>query len=122
MLNELDKKMKKLDLTSKEGLIAMGKFLVDNKLSLFTNPLGPYEAIIKLIIKAVFGDGPESIQREQRQTIEAAIQKGKDSGVDEMEIQTNDTTGIKLNVPIDGVKIDTILGKEGKVLIKVKYK
>lgn len=95
---------------------------MDNKLSLFTNPLGPYEAIIKLIIKAVFGDGPESIQREQRQTIEAAIQKGKDSGVDEMEIQTNDTTGIKLNVPIDGVKIDTILGKEGKVLIKVKYK
>ena len=60
--------------------------------------------------------------KAQQETAEKLIEQGKDSGVDEMEIVVDNTRGFKLNMPIDeDLKIDTMIGADEKLHIKVKY-
>ncbi len=98
---------KKYDLTKKEVLdvvylmfpiIKIGKDLID---SIFNNT--------------------ETISKQQ-EAAEALIKRGKEEGVDEMEITLDNHKGFKLNVPIEGVKIDTLIGSNDKMTLKVKYK
>jgi len=98
---------KKYDLTKKEVLdvvylmfpiIKIGKDLID---SIFNNT--------------------ETISKQQ-EAAEALIKRGKEEGVDEMEITLDNNKGFKLNVPIEGVKIDTLIGSNDKMTLKVKYK
>ena len=58
----------------------------------------------------------------QRDTIERLIQKGRENGTDEMEIVINNKRGFKFNAPIEGTKIDTLIGADEKIHIKIKYK
>ena len=39
-----------------------------------------------------------------------------------MEIVLNNTKGFKLNIPLEGGKIDTVLGNDGKIHVKVRFK
>ena len=83
-----------------------------------------------LTANPVFAVGMELINKlfstdtikAQQATAEKLIEQGKDSGVDEMEIVVDNTRGFKLNLPIDkDIKIDTIIGADEKMHIKVKY-
>lgn len=58
----------------------------------------------------------------QRDVATRLIKEGKEHGVKEMEITINNTRGLKFNVPMDDVKIDTVVGADEKMHIKVKYK
>ena len=53
---------------------------------------------------------------------EKLITKGKENGVDEMDITMDNSRGFKLKVPIEGVDIETKLGADEKMHVKVKYK
>ena len=88
-------------------------------------PLSPYGAVLKIIEKGldkIFGNGPESLDKSKRETIECLIRSGKEQGVDEMEIKTKDTRGLKLNIPTEDIKVDFVAGNDNETIIKVKYK
>lgn len=79
----------------------------------------PLVAVGMDLIKKLFST--DTIKAQQV-TAEKLIEQGKDSGVDEMEIVVDNTRGFKLNVPIEkDVKIDTVIGADEKMHIKVKY-
>ena len=61
--------------------------------------------------------------KKQGKTVEDLIKVGKEKGVDEMEIILDNKKGFHFDAPIDeGIKIDTVLGSDEKVRIRVKYK
>ena len=99
---------KKYDLTKEDVLWAV---------------LGDWNSIIKVgksLIDSFFNN-TESISKQQ-EAAEALIKRGKEEGIDEMEITLDNHKGFKLNVPIEGVKIDTLIGSNDKMTLKVKYK
>lgn len=107
--------MEQYDLTNNKGLAKAAGVLSDNLL--LVNPglaLGKY-----LIDKVTDLTKTWAVQRE---TAEKLIKKGKEDGVDEMEITMDNHRGFKMNVPIDGVQINTHLGANEKMVVKVKYK
>ena len=101
----------KFDLTNKKELRAVITDYV-----IITNPM---LAVGKFVFEKLFSN--DTIKAQQEAT-ESLIKKGKDNGVDEMEIIVNNTRGFKLNIPVDDVKIDTVVGADEKMIIKVKYK
>ena len=124
MLNELDKDMEKYDLTNKSELVKEIKDLMSGPFAnalLAVNPLVP--VILKfggMILDKIYSTETLKLQKD---TAESLIKRGKENGVDEMEITVKNSRGFKLNVPIDdGIKIDTMIGADEKVHIKVKYK
>ena len=124
MLNELDKNMEKYDLTNKKELVNVITVLMSSSLAptlLAANPLFP--VILKfggMILDKIFSTETLKLQKD---TAESLIKRGKENGVDEMEITVKNTRGFKLNVPIDdSIKIDTMIGADEKMHIKVKYK
>ena len=86
-------------------------------------PIAPLAAPIliagKYVAEKIFSNGTLKAQQE---AAEKLIEKGKENGVDEMEITVDNTRAFKLNVPGNDVKIVTMLGADEKMHIKVKYK
>lgn len=124
MLNELDKDMEKYDLTNKNELIKVTKDIMSGPFAnalLAVNPLIPVIMEFgKMVLDKIYSTETLKLQKD---TAEALIKRGKENGVDEMEITVTNNRGIKLNVPIDdGIKIDTMIGADEKMHIKVKYK
>lgn len=100
--------MKKYDLTNKEVL---------------SEVLSSTGGIVYPLIRYAFDRLLASeATKTQSKAASELIRQGKEKGVDEMEITMNNTKGFKLNVPLDDVNIDTILGSDEKMTIKVKYK
>lgn len=82
--------------------------------------ISPIVSIGKYIFEKLFS---KDTIKAQQEAAESLIKKGKENGVDEMEITVDNTRGFKLNVPMDDdVKIDTVVGADEKMVIKVKYK
>jgi hypothetical protein len=124
MSNELDKNMEKYDLTDKKELIKVTKYIMSGPFAnalIAVNPLVP--VILKfggMILDKIYSTETLKLQKD---TAESLIKRGKENGVDEMEITVKNSRGFKLNVPIDdGIKIDTLIGADDKMHIKVKYK
>lgn len=114
---------KQFDLSNSVGLRLAKEFINSSM------PLSPYGAVLKIIEKGlekgldkIFGNGPESLDKSKRETIECLIRSGKEQGVDEMEIKTKDTSGLKLNIPTEDIKVDFVAGNDNDTIIKVKYK
>jgi len=119
--------MKKFDLTSKEGLTEVGSFLLKSGFGRLNSIICPPSfgtLLIEKLIDVFFGKGPEAIEQNRGKVIEDLIRRGKEQGVGEMEIETNDTTGLKFNLPMEdeNVKIETVVGADRKTRIKVRYK
>lgn len=107
--------MKKYDLTSSKGLQNAMKYIGDN---VFT--INPALGLAKYVVDK-FSDLSKSWE-SQRDTALELIRKGKEQGVDEMEITMSNKRGFRLNAPVDGVNIDTMIGADEKMHVKVKYK
>ena len=105
--------METFDLTTKDGMEIAKKYV----LSYFElTPVGMLFKIGKMIFDS------DSVKK-QGKTVEDLIKVGKEKGVDEMEITLDNKNGFHFDAPIDeGIKIDTVLGSDEKVRIRVKYK
>lgn len=101
--------MKKFDLTTEEGLSSILRTAC---------PL-PY-----LLVKGgkeILSRNSNSVQK-QKEMAEALIEKGYRSGVDEMEIIVDNSTGVKINIPTDKCSVDTSIGANDKMTLRIKYK
>lgn len=80
----------------------------------------PHLAIPYKIAKWIFDSDSA---KKQGEIAKKLIEAGKQNGVDEMEIKLDNTKGFHFDAPIDeNCKIDTVIGADEKVTIKVKYK
>lgn len=105
--------MEIFDLTTKDGMEIAKKYVL-NYFEL--TPVGMLYKIGKMIFDS------DSVKK-QGKTVENLIKVGKEKGVDEMEIILDNKKGFHFDAPIDeGIKIDTVLGSDEKVRIRVKYK
>lgn len=105
--------MEIFDLTTKDGMEIAKKYVL-NYFEL--TPVGMLYNIGKMIFDS------DSVKK-QGKTVEDLIKAGKEKGVDEMEIILDNKKGFHFDAPIDeGIKIDTVLGSDEKVRIRVKYK
>lgn len=104
--------MEKYDLTTSEGL--------KNAVKLTAIGYGnPVFLLYKLGEKLFSSDNT----KEQSEVVEKLIKSGKEKEVDEMEIKIKNSKGFKFKVPLEeGVQIDTSLGTNEELIIKVKYK
>lgn len=100
----------KFDLTTEKGLKIAALFLSSS-----------VPAILYKIIKVFLTERKETQLRQAKMAADL-IKQGKESGVDEMEITMNNIKGLKINVPIDELKIDTVIGADDTITMKVKYK
>ena len=101
--------METFDLTTKDGMEIAKKYFE-------LTPVGMLFKIGKMIFDS------DSVKK-QGKTVEDLIKAGKERGVDEMEIILDNKKGFHFDAPIDeGIKIDTVLGSDEKVRIRVKYK
>ena len=105
--------METFDLTTKDGMEIAKKYV----LSYFElTPVGMLYKLGKIIFDS-------DRVKKQGKTVEDLIKVGKEKGVDEMEITLDNKKGFHFDAPIDeGIKIDTVLGSDEKVRIRVKYK
>lgn len=105
--NKLIKKC--FDLTTAKGLNNGFGFLASS----------PILYLVEAGFKSIF----DSKRTEtQAKLAEDLIKRGKVEGVDEMELTMDNSRGFKLKVPIDGIDIETKLGADEKMHVKVKYK
>ena len=102
-----------LDLTTKEGIknALSSMAIVYNPLILFG---------IKIINRVI--SSHQEWQKKQKRIVEDAIRQGKEKGVDQMEIKIKNIKGFKLNIPIEGMEIDTSIGADDSITMNVKYK
>ncbi|MDE6338333.1 MAG: hypothetical protein K2K97_00920 [Muribaculaceae bacterium] len=105
--------MEKFDLTTKDGIIKVAKFLNGGRFLEFF----PLVNLAKILIERIFTK-PE----ETGKVVQDIIEKGKKEGVDEMEIKIKDGSGVNLKVPVDGAEIKLGIGKDNETIIRVKYK
>lgn len=107
--------MERFDLTKKseaEKAIAFCKY--------FGMTAFPHLAIPYKIAKWIFDSDSA---KKQGEIAKKLIEAGKETDVDEMEIILDNTKGFHFDAPIDEkCKIDTVIGSDEKVVIKVKYK
>lgn len=108
--------MKKFDLTTQKGIESVKQFVSDNPLFV----LNPAIGLGKYVIDKIF-DSSKTYEAEREAAAEL-IKKGKEQGVEEMEITMHNVRGGKFNIPVEDAKIDVSVGTDEKLHVKVKYK
>lgn len=105
--------METFDLTTNEGMKMAKKYV----LSYFEiTPVGILYKFGKMIFDS------DSVKK-QGKAAEDLIKVGKEKGVDEMEIILDNKKGFHFNAPIEkDTTIETTLGSDEKIKIRVKYK
>lgn len=101
--------MKQFNLTTKDGLLVAKELISLNPVT---------NILMKAIEKVISSDN----SKEQAKIAEKLIKRGKEDDVDEMEITLNNTKGLDMKIPMDGVEITTMVGSKEETVIKVKYK
>jgi hypothetical protein len=64
---------------------------------------------------------PDTIQ-EQRKTAIDLIKAGRENGVDEMKITLDQIAGIDIGADVEGIPIKAKVGKNGKMILEVKFR
>lgn len=106
--------MEKFDLTTKEGREEAKKFAMA-----LLPYVSPVLAVGYFVFERIFNS--DSIEK-QAEAAEKIIEAGKKNGTDELEIKMKNTKGFKINVPLEDVKIDTVIGDDEEMTLRVKYK
>lgn len=96
------------DLTTEQGLKNSFSFLASSPI-----------LYLGVVLKSIFDSKRTESQAE---VAEHLIKKGKEDGVDEMEIIMDNSRGINFKAPIEGIEIGAKVGSDEKMHIKVKYK
>lgn len=90
------------------------------------NPIvcNPQVLAIKGVIEIIkrFIDSGQNTTASQAKAAEDIIKAGRQNGVDEMEIKLNNANGLKFKAPFEGCDIETVLGNDNTMTLKVKYK
>ncbi len=114
--------MKKFDLTTLVGINLANNYVQ----GIIYDPKTPetmipsFYELLKLLLGGLFGNKE---QKEQSEAIEKLIEAGKREGVDEMEVTIRTTKGLKLNIPeAEEIKVDTTLGSDEKIKLRIRYK
>ena len=102
---------KKYDLTTEKGLQSAMQVLQ------LANP--PIFWVIKLVRDILFSS--EKLEK-QKEIAESLIHKGKAEGARKMVIVMDNFRGGKLNIPLEEAKVDTMIGADEKLIVKVRYK
>lgn len=100
------------DLTTKKGQKEASQYLVPGLLGI-TLPLGIAAWLISKNKKSASGQG---------ELAERLIKTGKENGVDNLEITVDKKVGSSFETNIKGVSINSMLGSDDKMTLKVKYK
>lgn len=103
---------KNFDLTTVKGM-QIAKGFISN--FLFKTPIGLTFLLCKKII------GSDRI-KEQEGIIKRLILKGKEKGLDEIEIVIKNIKDLDFAKKFDGAYINLEVGNEDKTILKVKYK
>lgn len=109
--------MLKFDLTTQTGCKQAANFFNLKGIAEFYLLSNPILFIGKMLVDKLFTSTQES-----GKVIEDIIRKGREEGVDVMEIIYHDKGGFDFNAPIDGVEIKAHAGKDNTIKMKVKYK
>lgn len=102
--------MKNFNLTTQKGVMEAYNYAFSEYLDLIPRS-------IKSPIERIFAS-----PQEQQKLVEDIIKKGKEEGVDSIEIELKDKGGINLDMPIEGCEIKGNIGKNQEYRINVKYK
>ena len=102
--------MQYYNLTTKDGLDAV-KVLA---------PIGIGVAFL-FWVRSVFRPDSDNT-KEQAEVAGELLKKGKELGVKNMQITLNNTKGINLKIPIDGVDITTMVGSNNTITVNAEYK
>lgn len=95
------------DLTTKAGILAATALLGGN----------PIAGSVLVLLKDFFSSNDPD---KQSKAVGEIIKAGRDNGAKEMEIITKNTKGLQLRIPY--ADINTAIGNNGKMIIKIKYK
>ena len=99
------------DLTTEEGRnAAMGIVANNNWLA---------EKLVSTI-KDFFSN--DKTMEGQKATAIELIKAGKNNNVDEIEIILEQDAGINIEAEVEGIPVKAMIGKDGKMKLKVKYK
>ena len=109
--------MKNFDLTTQKGMESVKKYIGDNATLFAVNPV---LGLGKYVIDKIF-DSSKTYEAQREVAVEL-IKKGKENGVDEMEITMENNRGGKFNIPVEDAKIDASVGTDEKLHVRVKYK
>ena len=101
------------DLTTKEGQKEASQYLVPGLLGIISPPLGIVAWLISKNEKSTI---------KQIELVEKLIKTGKENDVDNLEITVDKKVGLSLGANIEGGTINTTLGSDDKMTLKVKYK
>ena len=112
--------MEKIDLTKLETYrqplkVGMEMFTLMSTIS--SNPLMLVYRLADMILKR-----NTVATKYQQKAAEELIAAGKRNGVKTLEFDVDNTTGFKLKIPVEDCNIDTIIGTNDKMTIKVTYK
>ena len=97
------------DLTTKSG--------IDKALMVLEGLNNPLGMALKFLKDLLSSNDPE----KQAEVVKELIESGRKQGVDEMEITLENRKGFKLDIPLEDVKINSSLGSDGKIHLKVRF-
>ena len=97
------------DLTTQSG--------IDKALMVLEGLNNPLSMALKFLKDLLSSNDPE----KQAEVVKELIESGRRQGVDEMEITLENHKGFKLDIPLEDVKINSSLGSDGKIHLKVKF-
>jgi hypothetical protein len=121
---------KRFDLTTAQGLThALRVHKEDAVVFAIAGPFGylgkklydRYRDDVAASIKKAF-TSTETIIQEQRNAAVEIIKAGKASGADTIEIVLNQKAGMDIGSTVQGAEVKAMLGKNGHMTLKVKYK
>ena len=101
------------DLTTKKGQKEASQYLGLGLLGIISPPLG--------IVAWLISKKEKSAIRQEK-FIERLIKTCKENDVDNLEITVDKKVGLSLGANIEGGTINTTLGSDDKMTLKVKYK
>ena len=81
----------------------------------------PQPLVVTLVQKALGYIFSTDTIKQQRKTAVELIKAGQKNGVDEMTITLDETAGVDIGAEVEGIPVKAMVGKNGKVTLKVKY-